>query len=123
MNTQTEVAEDRVLRNMSKGGPQTRPTKPRHRPSDIRTHKAVNQQRSVASGAKGGSADPTWQPNRLSFGGKLDLILLKAVDHVSMYNSGGNRPQALYKGPPITISLSLSLTHTPLEGLSLYTLL
>ena len=58
MNTQTEVADDCVLRNMSKGGPQTRPTKPRHRPSDIRTHKAVNQQRSVASGAKGGVGRP-----------------------------------------------------------------
>ena len=61
MNTQTEVTDDRVLRNMSKGDPQTRPnrpTKPRHRPSDIRTHRAVNQRRSVGNGAKGGRPTP-----------------------------------------------------------------
>ena len=110
MNTQTEVADDRVLRNMSKGGPQTRPnrlTKPRHRPSDIRTHQAVYQRRKVARGGRGGSVDPTWQPNRLSFGGKLDLILLKAVDDVSMFRDGGNQPKKLYKGPPTTLT-----THT-----------
>ena len=93
MSTQTEVTDDRVLRNMSKEGPQTspnRPTKPRHRPSDIRTHQAVNQQRSVGIGAKGGLADPTWQPPRLRFGGKLDPILLKAVDDVSIQGDGGN---------------------------------
>ena len=55
----------------------------------------------MANGAKGGSADPTWQPNGLSFGGKLDLILLRSVRHVSMYRSGGNRPQALYMGEMI----------------------
>ena len=105
MNTQTEVTDDRVLHNMSKGGPQTRPnqpTKPSHRPSDIRTHQAVNQQRSVGIGAKGGLADPTWQPNRLSFGGKLDLILLKAVDDVSMFILAGTDLKELYKGPHTT---------------------
>ena len=56
-------------------------------------HQAVYQRRSVANGAKGGSADPTCQPMRLSFGGKLDPILLKAVDDVSMFRDGGNRPQ------------------------------
>jgi len=39
----------------------------------------------------GGAADPTCQPFRLSFGGKLDPILLKAVDDVSMFRDGGNR--------------------------------
>ena len=63
MNTQTEVTDDRVLRNMSKGGPQTRP------------NQAVYQRRMLANGGKGGSADPTWQPLRLSFGGKLDPII------------------------------------------------
>ena len=61
MNTQTEDTDDHILRNMSKGGPQTRanrPTKPRHQPSDIRTHRVVNQQWSVASGAKGGVGRP-----------------------------------------------------------------
>ena len=93
MNMQIEVTDDRVLRNMSKRGPQTRinqPSKPRHRPSDIRTHQAVYQRRSVANGAKRGSANPTWQPLRLSFGGKLDPILLKAVDDVSVFRDGGN---------------------------------
>ena len=109
-NTQTEVTDDPVLRNMNKGGPQTRPnrpTKPRHRPSNIRTHQAVYQRRSVANGAKGGSADPTLQPPELRFGGKLDPILLKAVDDVSIQGDGGNRPQELYKGPPTTLT-----THT-----------
>ena len=94
---QTEVTHDRVQRNMSKGGPQirpNRPTKPRHRPSDIRTHQAVYQ-RTVANGGKGWSADPTSQPFRLSFGGKLDPILPKAVLHVSMFRDGGNRPLKL----------------------------
>ena len=110
MNMQTEDTDDRILRNMSKGGPQTkanRPTKPRHRPSDIRTHRAENQQRSVASGAKGGLADPTWQPNRLSFGGKLDLILLKVVDDVSIFILAGTDLKELYKGHHTTLT-----THT-----------
>ena len=103
----------------AKEGPQTkpnRPTKPRHRPSDIKTHQAVYQRRSVGIGAKGGSADPTWQPPRLSFGGKLVHILLKAVWHVSIQGDGRNRPQALYKGPPTTRShthhLKASLSHS-----------
>jgi len=49
----------------------------------------------VASGRKRGSADPTSQPFRLSFGGKLDLILLKVVDDVSIYKDGGNQPEEL----------------------------
>ena len=47
------------------------------------------QRRAVARGGTGGSADPTWQPNGLSFGGKLDLILLNAVDDVSMFILAG----------------------------------
>ena len=93
-----KVADDRVLRNTCKGGPQTRqnrPTKPRHRPSDIRIHQAATQTKAVARGGQGGSVDPTWQPPRLRFGGKLDPILLKAVDDVSMFRDGGNRPLKL----------------------------
>ena len=107
---QTEDTDDRVLHNMSKGGPQTRPnrpTKPRHLPSDIRTHQAVYQRRSVANGAKGGSADPTCQPMKLSFGGKLDLILLKAVDDVSICILAGTDLKELYKWPHTTHT-----THT-----------
>jgi len=67
----------------------------------------VYQRRTVASGGKRGSADPTCQPFRLRFGGKLDPILLKAVDDVSMFRDGGNQPKKLYKGPPTTL-----ITHT-----------
>ena len=49
----------------------------------------------MASGRKRGSADPTSQPFRLSFGGKLDLILLKVVDDVSIFRDGRNRPLKL----------------------------
>jgi hypothetical protein len=55
----------------------------------------VYQRRTVASGGKRGSADPTCQPLRLRFGGKLDPILLKAVEGVSMFRDGGNRPLKL----------------------------
>ena len=49
----------------------------------------------MASGGKRGSVDPTCQPFRLRFGGKLDPILLKAVDDVSMFRDGENRPLKL----------------------------
>ena len=94
----------------TKEGPQTRPnrpTKPRHQPSDIRNHKAVYQRRSVARGGRWGSADPTCKPNRLSFGRKLDLILLKAVDDVSIFILAGTDLKELYKGPHTTHT-----THT-----------
>ena len=87
-----------MLRHTCKGGPQTRPnrpTKPRHQPSDIRTHQAATQMKAVARGGTGGSADPTWKPLPLNFGGKADLILLMAVWHVSMFRDGGNRPLKL----------------------------
>ena len=95
---------------MSKGGPQTRPnhpTKPRHRSSDIRTHQAVYQRRTVARGGRGGSADPTYKPNMLGFGRKLDLILLKAVDEVSIFILAGTDLKELYMGPHTTHN-----THT-----------
>ena len=43
----------------------------------------------MASGGKRGSADPTSQPFRLSFGRKLDLILLKVDDDVSIFILAG----------------------------------
>ena len=43
----------------------------------------------MANGGKGGSTDPTCQLMRLSFGRKLDLILLKAVDDVSIFILAG----------------------------------
>ena len=64
-----------------------------------------------------GSAELALAPVQVHFGGKITLILLKSVADVSIQGDGGNRAHALYKGPPTT------LTHTPLEGLSLYTLL
>ena len=54
-----------------------------------------------------GSADPTCQPMRLSFGGKLDLILLKVVDDVSIFILAGTKLKELYKGPHTTHT-----THT-----------
>ena len=50
-----------MLRHTNKEGPQTkpnRPTKPRHRPSDIRTHQAATQTKAVARGGKVGPATP-----------------------------------------------------------------
>jgi len=88
-----ETTEDLNLHNTSKKGPPerpNRPTKPRHRPSDIRTHQVVYQRRTVARGGNKGSADPTWKIFPLSFGGKLDPILPKAVLHISMFRDGGN---------------------------------
>ena len=61
----------------------------------------------MASGGKRGSADPTSQPFRLSFGEKLDLILLKAVDDVSIFILAGTDLKELYKGPHTTLT-----THT-----------
>src|SRR6185503_12066623 len=95
-NTQTKSQTIASGVTHTKEGPQTRPnrpTKPRHRPSDIRTHQAVYQRRTVANGGKGGSADPTCQPFPLIFGGKLDLILPMAVWHISLFRDGRNRPQ------------------------------
>jgi hypothetical protein len=62
----------------------------------------VYQRRSVVRGGRGGSADPTCKPNRLSFGGMLDLILLKAVDDVSIFILAGTDLKELYKGPHTT---------------------
>ena len=102
-----KVTDDRVLHNTCKGGPQTRPnrpTKPRHRPSDIRTHQAATQTKAVARGGQGGSADPTWKCLQVNFGGKADLILMMLVWHVPILEDGGNRPLELYKEPPHTLS-------------------
>ena len=90
-----KVTDDRVLHNTCKGVPQTRPnqpTKPRHRPSDIRTHQAATQTKAVARGGQGGSADPTWKCLQVNFGGKADLILMMLVWHVPILEDGGNRP-------------------------------
>ena len=102
------VTDDRVLRNMSKGGPQTRPnrpTKPRHRPSDIGTHLAVYQRRTVARGSKAGSADPTCQPMRLCFGGKLDLIRLKCNTGFTKGHKPSNHIRTRIKSHVYTIEL------------------
>ena len=56
------------------------------------------------SNSAGGSADPSWQQNGLSFGGKLNLILLKAVDDVSIFILAGTDLKELYKGPHTTLT-------------------
>ena len=61
-----------------------------------------------------GSAKPALAPVQVHFGGKVVLILLKAVMNVFMYKLGGNQPQGLYKGPPTTLT-----THTTWRSLSL----
>ena len=61
----------------------------------------------VARGGNKGSAGPLCQPNMLSFGGKLDLILLNSVDDVSMFIFAGTYLKELYKGPHTTLT-----THT-----------
>ena len=65
----------------------------------------------MARGGTGGSADPTWHPDTLSFGRKLDLILLKAVDDVSIFILSGTDLKELYKGlTPHTHHLKASLS-------------
>ena len=78
------------------------PTKRAHKPdqtdqsspgtdlSDIRTHPAETQQKAVARGGQQESADLTWQGITLSFGGKIILIIQKAVIHVPTFVDGGN---------------------------------
>ena len=61
----------------------------------------------MARGGRGGSANPTYKPNRLSFGGKLDLILLKAVDDVFIFILAETDLKEIYKGPHTTHT-----THT-----------
>ena len=63
--------------------------------SDIRTHQAETQTKAVARGGHRGSADPTWQGLRLSFGGNIIIILQKAVVNVPISVEGGNRPLEL----------------------------
>jgi len=62
----------------------------------------------VARGTKVGPAEPALGPVQVHFGGKSDLILLKAVMNVSMYKLGGNRPQGAIEGASL---LTLNLHH------------
>ena len=83
------------------------PTKRAHKPdqtdqpspgtnkSDIRTHQAETQMKTVAKGGQRGSADPTWKGLTLSFGGNVVLILQKAVVHVPIFVDDGNQPLEL----------------------------
>ena len=73
------------------------------------------QRRTVASGGKRGSADPTCQPFKLRFGGKLDPILLKAVDEFPYKGIAGTDLKHYIKGLP-----PLSLTHTTWKPLYLH---
>ena len=81
--------------------------------SDIKTHQAETQMKAVARGGHRGSADPTWQRLRLSFGGNVILILQKVVVKVPIIVDGRNRPLELYKGPPHTLSRH---SHSPLHS-------
>ena len=117
-----KVAEDRVLRNTCKRGPPdrpNRPTGPRHRHTNIRDHQADTRRKAVARGAKVGPAEPMvwpnppWFPVRcilagdqvLSSRGRLGMFPCKELAGTDLkYYIRGLSP--------------LSLTHTPLEGLS-----
>ena len=65
-----------------------------------------NHQRRV--GRTHGSAEPALAPVQVHFGGKSDLILLKAVMNVSMYTLGRNQPQGATKGASL---LTLNTHH------------
>ena len=56
----------------------------------------------MARGGKGGSAEPTLAPVQVPFGGKAVLVLLKAVDDVSIFILVGTDLKKLYKGPHTT---------------------
>ena len=87
-----KVAEDHVLHNTCKRGPldrPNRPTRPRHRHTNIRTHRADTQRKTVARGAKVGPAEPTLVPGQVHFGRKSTLILQKAVANISMFILAG----------------------------------
>ena len=81
-----------MLHHTNKEGPQNSPGTDQ---SDIRTHQAETQTKTVARGGQGGSANPTWQWIRLSFGGNVVLILQKTVVNVPISVDGGNRPLEL----------------------------
>ena len=61
----------------------------------IGTHLSVTQMKTVASGGKVGSAEPTLKPVEVHFGWRFDLILPTSVMHVYMWRDGGNRPKEL----------------------------
>ena len=63
-------------------------------------------------------AEPALAPVQVHFGGKSDLILLKAVMNVSMYKLGGNQSQGAIKGASL---LTLN-THHLEASLSLHSL-
>ena len=67
----------------------SRLTKPRHRRINIRAHQAVYQRKTVARGGNVGPAEPGQAPIQVHFGGNLTLILLKAVDDVSIFILAG----------------------------------
>ena len=86
----------------------SRLTKPRHRRINIRAHQAVYQRKTVARGGKVGPVEPPLKAVQVHFGGKFDLILLKAVMNVFMYKLGGNQPQGAIKGASL---LTLNTHH------------
>ena len=67
-------------------------------PPGRHTKKDGPQGRQGGFGRTLGSAVPALAPVQVHFGGKSDLILLKAVMNVSMYKLGVNRPQGAIKG-------------------------
>ena len=83
------------------------------------------QGRQGGAGRTHGSAEPVLAPVQVHFGGKSDLILLKAVMNVSMYKLGGNRPQGAIKGASLhtlnTHHLEASFSHSLVTCMSVFT--
>ena len=89
---QHNCTEYPTLHHTNKEGPQTSPGTDQ---SDIMTHQEETQTKAAARGGHRGSANPTWQRLRLSFGGNVVLILQNAVVNVPISVEGGNRPLEL----------------------------
>ena len=100
----TQAKEAHLADQTNQPDPGTDNTTQHKGPPSSHPEKGGGQGRQGGSGRTLGSAEPALAPVQVHFGGKSDLIPLKAVMNVSMYKLGGNRPQGLYKGPPTTLT-------------------
>ena len=124
-----EVAEDRVLRNTSKRGPldrPSRPSKPRYRPSDTRTHQEVTQRKAVARGGRVGPVEPgvrpnlLWLPSRCILAGSLFLFSQGRLQVFPCKEMAGTDLKGYIKGlPPLTQDIPPSSLPPSLEDVVL----
>ena len=107
-----KVTEYRVLCNTSKTSPldrPNRPSKPRHRPPDTRTHQAVTQRKTVARGSRVGPVEPgvrpnlLWLPSRCILAGSLFLFSQGRLQVFPCKDMAGTDLKGYIKGlPPLT---------------------